>query len=212
MGLAGSQTKGVALIFTVTLGSGSSIVERSSFFKSLSTTLHLASSFFRGRAIYLSSSLGSASALAEKNSLYRSLIGSLSPVSGLGGTAGFFRSLSDSWTANSLYTRGSSFTETLSANFAGANAILSGNYDCHENVIGNCGVASASFAFLAIAIGASAFVVYVATQHWQSPSQPEPEKERVSVDEEGWETRTSREEGGWETRVTEKEEDPGKDA
>src|SRR3989454_258591 len=61
-----------------TMNLASSFVEKSSFFRSLSDSLSLVSSFFRGRTLNLSASLGSASSFAEKSSLFRSLTGSLS--------------------------------------------------------------------------------------------------------------------------------------
>src|SRR5437660_935955 len=65
------------LFGTVTLSLASGFAEKSSFFRSLSDSLSLVSSFPRGRTVNLSASLGLASSFVEKSSLFRSLSGSL---------------------------------------------------------------------------------------------------------------------------------------
>src|SRR5437773_1057813 len=73
---------------TGTLTSFSSLVEKSSLFRSLTGTLSVAGSLVGGRAVNLSGSLSSSSSFAEKSSLFRSLTDSLSvassEVNGLG--------------------------------------------------------------------------------------------------------------------------------
>ncbi len=92
-------------------------------------------------------------------------------------------------------------TENLQANF-NTRTVLSGHSDCFENLIVNCGSPSASFAFLVIAIGVSAFGIYATIQHRKSHAHPgEPETEKVFVDREGWETRVSDDEEGGEMTV-----------
>jgi len=101
---------------------------------------------------------------------------------------------------DSIYGRGSLFTENLQANF-NTPTVLSGHYDCHDNLIANCGTVSASFAFLVVALGVLIFGIYVARQRRQSPSlQEELESEEVIVDEEGWELKASEEAGQNETK------------
>ena len=69
---------------------------------------------------------------------------------------------------------------------------LSGHYDCHETLIANCGTASASFAYLVVALGATLFAVYAIRLRGRSPSlQEELKHENVLVDKEGWETKAS---------------------
>jgi len=107
---------------------------------------------------------------------------------------------------NSLYGRGSLYTENLRADF-NTGAVLSGHYDCHENLIVNCGTVSASFAFLVVGLGVLIFGIYVARQRWQSSGPPEElEPEEVFVDREGWETKVSddKEQGG--TKASKDEE------
>jgi len=185
---------------SASLGSTSSVVEKTSFFRSLTHSLGLAGSQTKGLAAALSASLGSASSLVETSSFFRSLTGSLSLGSGLGENTSFFRSLSGSLMLNSLYGRGSLYTENLGADF-NTRVVLSGHYDCHENLIVNCGTVSASFAFLVVALGVLIFGIYEAKQRRQSPSlQEELESEEVIVDEEGWELKASEEAGQNETK------------
>ena len=95
---------------------------------------------------------------------------------------------------NSLYGRGSLYTENLLANFNSA-VVLSGHYDCHENLILNCGTVSGSFAFLVVALGVLIFGIYVAKQRQQSSgTREEPEIKEIIVDKEGWETKASEDE------------------
>jgi hypothetical protein len=95
---------------------------------------------------------------------------------------------------NSLYGRGSFYTENLRGNF-NTRVVLSGHYDCHENLIANCGTVSASFAYLVVALGVLIFGIYAAKQRWRSRSlQGELEPEEVIVDKEGWETKASEDE------------------
>jgi hypothetical protein len=101
---------------------------------------------------------------------------------------------------NSLYGRGSFYTENLRANF-NTRVVLSGHYDCHENLIANCGTVSASFAFLVVGLAVLLFGIYAAKQRRQSPIlQEELEPEEVIVDKEGWETKASEDEGRNETK------------
>jgi len=109
------------------------------------------------------------------------------------------------------YGRGSFYTETLGANF-NTIPVLSGHYDCQENLIVNCGTVSASFAFLVVGLGVLIFGIYVARQRRQSSGPPEElEPEEVFVDREGWETKVtddqekggtkaSKDEKGWEAK------------
>ena len=70
--------------------------------------------------------------------------------------------------------------------------VLSGDYDCHETIIGNCGSVSGAFAYLVVALGTMAFAVYAIRLRRQSRSLPEELKpENVVVDKEGWETKAS---------------------
>src|SRR5438067_6661058 len=100
LSLTASETKGITKALTGSLSLASSLAEKSSFFRSLSSgwtmisgfaeksslfrslsgSLSLSASGIRGRALSLSASLGSASSLAEKSSIIRSLSGSLSVV------------------------------------------------------------------------------------------------------------------------------------
>jgi len=183
------------------VGLGSSPAEKLSFYRTLGDALSLASSLFRGRAIFLGGSIGSATTLAEQNSFIRSLQGSLSPASGASERMLLFRSLGVSLTAASRAVRGSFYTETPSTNF-GTRTVLSGDYNCHENITSNCGIQSGFFAFLVIAAGLLVFGIYAGKQRWQSRARPEkPEPEIVSVDEEGWETKQSQaNEDAWKTK------------
>ncbi|HEY4823047.1 MAG TPA: hypothetical protein VIH83_05115, partial [Candidatus Bathyarchaeia archaeon] len=100
----------------------------------------------------------------------------------------------------------SSFAENLQANF-NTTTVLSGRSYCFENMIVNCGSASASFAFLVIAFGVLLFGIYATKQHRQSLAHPGGLKtEKVFVGKEGWETKVSDDEEGWETTVFDDEE------
>jgi hypothetical protein len=104
------------------------------------------------------------------------------------------------------YGRGSFYNEFLQANFTSP-AVLSGHSDCSENLIANCGSASASFAFLVIALGVLIFGIYATEQRRRSRARPgELETRKVFVDEEGWETPVVDDEEGVETRVVDDEE------
>jgi hypothetical protein len=107
----------------------------------------------------------------------------------MAGRNSLFRSLTGSWAVSAGAVRGSFYIETPKINF-GNGPVLSGHYDCHENIITNCGNVTASFAYLVIAIGVLMFGIYVVKQRRQ-PSTPsdEAEDERVLSDEEGWETK-----------------------
>jgi hypothetical protein len=75
-------------------------------------------------------------------------------------------------------------------NKIGDGTVLSGHYDCSENLIVSCGSVSISFAFLAIAIGALVFSVYAVKERRKSSRLPdEPKPDKVVVDKEGWETK-----------------------
>jgi len=82
---------------------------------------------------------------------------------------------------------GSLFIENLRGNF-NTRAVLSGHSDCSENIIGNCGSSSASFAFLVIAVGVSIFGFYAVKLRRRSRAPRGGLKdEKVFVDTEGWE-------------------------
>jgi len=90
---------------------------------------------------------------------------------------------------NSRFGKGSA--ENLRSNLT-TRTILAGHYDCHETLLANCGTASASFAYLVVALGAILFAVYAIRLRRGSPSLPEELKpENVVVDKEGWETKAS---------------------
>jgi hypothetical protein len=90
---------------------------------------------------------------------------------------------------NTRFGKGSA--EFLRSNLT-TKTVLSGHYDCHETIIGNCGTVSASFAYLVVALGAMAFAVYAIRLRGRSPSLPEELRpENVVVDKEGWETKAS---------------------
>jgi len=119
----------------------------------------------------------------------RSLAGSLSSSSGLGEQLSLLRSLSGSLTMNSRFGKGSAVN--LRSNLT-TRTVLAGHYDCHETLLANCGTASASFAYLVVALGAIAFAVYAIRLRRRSPSLPEELRpENVVVDKEGWETKAS---------------------
>jgi len=103
--------------------------------------------------------------------------------------------LGDSWTTNSLEGHRASYSKSI-GNKIGDGTVLSGHYDCSENLIVSCGSVSVSFAFLAIAIGALVFSVYAVKERQKSSRLPEESKpEKVDVDKEGWETKASGHEG-----------------
>jgi hypothetical protein len=90
---------------------------------------------------------------------------------------------------NSRLAKGSA--EVLRSNLT-SKTVLSGHYDCHETIIGNCGTVSGSFAYLVVALGAILFAVYAIRLRGRSPSLPEELKhENVLVDKEGWETKAT---------------------
>jgi hypothetical protein len=73
----------------------------------------------------------------------------------------------------------------------GTPTVLSGQYDCHETLIANCGTVSASFAYLIVALGAVLFAVYAVRLRRRSSLPDELMPENVVVDKEGWETKDS---------------------
>jgi hypothetical protein len=106
-----------------------------------------------------------------------------------------------------VYARGTKFVPVALGTKLGSGEVLMGRYGCF-----NCSSTTGYFAFVVIAIGVMAFGVYATKQRRQS-SRPltEPEEEKLSVDEEGWETKVldSREgkavdlpkdKEGWETK------------
>ena len=96
-----------------------------------------------------------------------------------------FRSLSGSWGTHAVYARGTKFVPVGLGTKIGSGEVLMGRYGCL-----NCSSNTGYFAFLVIAFGVVAFGVYAARQRRQSSAPPrEEEEEKVSVDEEGWETR-----------------------
>jgi hypothetical protein len=104
------------------------------------------------------------------------------------------------------YGRGSFYTETLGVNFNPI-PVFSGHYDCHENLVANCGTVSASFAFLVVGLGVLIFGIYVARQRRQSSGLPEElEPEEVFVDREGWETKVSDDQEQREAKASKDEE------
>jgi hypothetical protein len=172
-------------------GLASSSTGRTSFLRSLSDSLGLVASQFEGRSIALSISLGSISSLVQQISLVRSLAGSLALNTSLGRSASAVRSLGVSWTTTSLAGHRVSYDRSIGDKI-GDGTILSGHYDCSENLIVSCGSVSISFAFLAIAIGAIVFGVYAVKERRKSSRLPEkPKPEKVVVDKEGWETKAS---------------------
>jgi hypothetical protein len=88
---------------------------------------------------------------------------------------------------NSRYTKGS--VENLGGHIT-TKTVLSGHYDCHETLVGNCGTASASFAYLVVVLGALLFAIYTVRLRQRS-SGPSDELKPVNVvvDQEGWETK-----------------------
>src|SRR6267143_2773949 len=122
LGLAASETKGLAKLLTGSLVWASGFVEKSSLFRSLDASLSLAGSLFAGRAVTLTGSLGSASSLAEKNSLFRSLTGSLS----LAGSQikGLARALSDSMSSTSSFAERSSLFRSLGGSLSSASNLV----------------------------------------------------------------------------------------
>jgi hypothetical protein len=90
---------------------------------------------------------------------------------------------------NSRYTKGS--VESLGGHIT-TSTVLSGHYNCHETLIGNCGTPSATFAYLVVVLGALLFAVYAVRLRQRSPGPPEELKPvNVVVDKEGWETKAS---------------------
>lgn len=84
---------------------------------------------------------------------------------------------------------------------------LTGHYECHETLIANCGTASASFAYLVVALGATLFAVYAIRLRRRTPSLPEELKhENVMVDKEGWETKASEGKGRKQSKTSNDEE------
>jgi len=121
----------------------------------------------------------------------RSLTGSLSLGSSFGRSASAFRSLGGSWTTNSLAGHRAAYGKSIGSKIGDGN-VLSGHYNCSENLIVSCGSVSVSFAFLAIAIGALVFAVYAVKERRKSSRLPKvPKPDKVVVDKEGWETRAS---------------------
>jgi hypothetical protein len=131
------------------------------------------------------------------------MIGSLTLGSGSGENISVLRSLTVSWTVDSSYRRGSVFEENLRADF-NTTVILSGHYDCFENVIANCGTSSAYFAFLVIAFGALAFGIYVAKQHRHSLGGGLKKKDFGH--NKRWERKGFDDEEGWEEKGFDDEE------
>jgi len=139
-------------------------------------------------------------------SLVRSLIGSLSLGSGFGRSASALRSLGDSWSTNSLAGHGASYSKSIGDKI-GDRTVLSGHYDCSQNLVVSCGSVSVSFAFLAIAIGAMVFAVFAVKERRKSSRLPEePKPERVVVDKEGWETKASEAKGRKQSKASNDEE------
>jgi len=112
-----------------------------------------------------------------------------------------FRSFGDSFGLGSRAVRGSFYSENPQGNF-NSGATMSGHYVCFENLATNCGVSSAFFAILVIAAGAVIFGTYVVVSRRRESLVRDEDLpgERVSVDEEGWETKVAGEDDGWETK------------
>src|SRR5260370_40746126 len=157
MRLESSLLKGRAVNLSASIGSAASFADRTSLFRSLTGSLGIAGTETKGLATSLSATLGSPSACAEQTMFVRSLAGSLSSSSGPGEQLSLLRSLSSSLTMNSRFGKGSA--ENLRSNLT-SRTVLSGHYDCHETLLANCGTASASFAYLVVALGAMLFEVY----------------------------------------------------
>ncbi len=174
---------------SASIGSAESFAEQTSLFRSLTGSLGIAGTETKGLATSLSAALGSTSSLAEQTMFVKSLADSLSSSSSLGEQFSLVRTLGDSLTMNSRLGKGSA--EVLRSNLTGK-TVLSGRYDCHETIVGNCGTASGSFAYLVVALGAIAFAVYAIRLRRQAPSLPgELKPENVVVDKEGWETKST---------------------
>jgi hypothetical protein len=113
--------------------------------------------------------------------------------------------LGDSWTTNSLAGHRASYVKSI-GNKIEDRTVLSGHYDCSENLIVSCGSVSVSFAFLAIAIGALVFSVYAVKERRKSSRHPEePKPDKVVVDKEGWETKDSDAEGRKQSKASSNE-------
>ena len=174
---------------SASIGSTASFGEQTSLFRSLTDSLGIAGTETKGLGTSLSAVLGSTSSLAEQTMFVKSLADSLSSSSSPGEQFSLVRTLGGSLTMNSRLGKGSA--EVLRSNLTGK-TVLSGHYDCHETIIGNCGSVSGSFAYLVVALGAIAFAVYAIRLRRQSPSLPEELRhENVLVDKEGWETKAS---------------------
>jgi hypothetical protein len=98
---------------TASLGSASSLAEKSSLFRSLSGSLTLAASQVKGVAKALTGSLSLASGFAGKSSLFRSLTGSLSLASSFAERSSLFRSLSGALTVASGFVEKSMLFRSL---------------------------------------------------------------------------------------------------
>jgi len=90
---------------------------------------------------------------------------------------------------SSQHARGSA--ENLGGRITSKTA-LSGHYDCHETLVGNCGTPSATFVYLVVVLGALLFAIYAVRLRQRSSGLPEElKRENVVVDKEGWETKAS---------------------
>jgi hypothetical protein len=114
----------------------------------------------------------------------------ISSSSNLAQQISLFRYLNESWNIKSYGVKGSFYTENPHANFT-SRALLSGQYDCRENPIVNCGSLTASFAYLVIALGVLIFGIYVVRQRRETRQLVEmATSEGILVDKEGWEKKS----------------------
>jgi hypothetical protein len=204
VGLVSSVYKGLAATLTGSVGSSSSFSEQSSLVRSLTASLGIAGVETKGLATSLNGGLGLASSFAEQVSFVRSLVGSLSSGSALVDQVSLSRYLNGTLTVNSQSTKGS--IESLGGHI-NTPTILTGNYECHETLLANCGTVSASFAYLVVALGAIAFAIYAIRLRGVSPGPKEAKPEKVVVDKEGWETKDSQGKKRKETKPSNEDDD-----
>jgi hypothetical protein len=108
---------------------------------------------------------------------------------------------------SAVYARGAKFVPVALGSKFGSGEVLLGRYGCL-----NCSSNTGDFAFVVIALGVVVFGVYAARQRRESSSPSrEQREEKLSVDEEGWETKVSggaegrsvnlpKDREGWETK------------
>src|SRR2546426_489292 len=121
LGVAGSETKGLAKALSALMGLVSSFVEHSSLFRSLSSSLGLSRSELSGRTVTLTASIGSAPAFAGHSSLFRSLISSLTLTGS--GTKALAETLSASLGSASSFAEHTSLFRTLTGSLGSASSL-----------------------------------------------------------------------------------------